>query len=320
MSENNRTNTWSVNNNIESPDNEHEFVNARDQPTVETPAGLGSNDGENFSNNGNSLRGEPMDIDVGSLVNGMQCLDIQKAQFKPPSQPPFTGAKRDALAVDNWLDYIEDLHMLYNAKTDVAKVFMCKFHLQDEALRWYRRNDMRSKSWDEFKAKFKQRFHPPHMYEDEYIRFMNLKQLGSIVSYNNEFNRSLDIISDYVSLPESALKQQYCKGLRPDVALLIRPVLPMYPTLEGLQLATYETVIAQKELEKAQGKSRPQPQKKNVNNINVNQEKSKRTNVLTKQQCRREGRCFRCKEKGHMFMNCPQQDKSESQHLNENRQ
>lgn len=170
-----------------------------------------------------------------------------KSTFTPPYQPPFTGAKQDALAADNWLDYIEDLHAWYNADDDLAKVLMCKSYLQDEALRWYLRHDMETKSWAEFKTVFKQRFYPPHFYENEYLRFMRLKQIGSVESYNNAFNKSFDIVSKLYALPGLTLKRQYCQGLQRNIAMVVRPLLPLsHLSLEQIQLVAIEADIARK--------------------------------------------------------------------------
>lgn len=281
-------------------DNDHfEDPVQGDEPPRQPVAGLGSQAGENFSDNGGSLR-DRMDTaeDVTGLTNRMNGLNISYGKFQPKPPAPFAGERRDAMAVDNWLDRIEDLQLIHNAQDDLSKVLVAKFHLMDEALRWYRRHNMRQASWDQFKFAFKKRFYPEMMFEKEHAKFMRLKQTGSVEGYNNAFNKSLDLLADCYTLPMSVLKQQYCQGLFPRLALAVRTALPLYQTLEEVQSAALEIEIGQRQVDFAENRQlKSVPPKKTVNNVNVD--------TSDKNRCMRDGLCFNCKQKGHISRFCP---------------
>lgn len=137
--------------------------------------------------------------------------------LKPPSPEVFKGH-----SVDTFLFSVEKAFEFYEID-ESRKVTVAVNYFRDSALRWFkfmeRRFQVSPPSWQTFKELLIQHFKASNTETVIRNKLNSLRQIGSVVSYNDAFNR---LIIELPDIDENTKIDMYCRGLKSQVQLQVR--------------------------------------------------------------------------------------------------
>jgi hypothetical protein len=127
--------------------------------------------------------------------------------------------------------YKADQFFRYQGTIAQEKVLLASFHLQDDALQWYKwyARSQPNVSWEEFIQALCVRFGPSD-YEDFDEALSRLHQTNKVCEYQGQFERLAVRVQDW---PEKALVGCYIEGLKEDIRAevkLFRPTTLLHAT------------------------------------------------------------------------------------------
>lgn len=157
-------------------------------------------------------------------------------------------------------------------------------------------------TWDELKPALTKRFDTLNKAKIARDKLSKWKQIKDVPSFNDDFQR---IILDIPNISVEEQIDRYTRGLKPYIwkELCTRE----YETLNDAMRDAERVESAHKRLGNAPRQEIParirkfnEPTPMDIGNIQL-----KKLSQAERDQCRKEGRCFRCRQKGHMANNCP---------------
>lgn len=173
----------------------------------------------------------------GGTIGGVQTR-ISRVDF-----PQFNGEDPTG-----WI-YKAEKFSKYQKTADEEKIALASFHLQDDALQWYKwfEKTQKNVSWEEFTHALCVRFGPSD-YEDFDEALAKLCQTGTVREYQAQFERIASQVQKWL---EKALIGSYIGGLKDEIRSEVKLFRPT--TL------VHATSLARLQEEKLQRTSEPPP-------------------------------------------------------------
>lgn len=259
--------------------------------------------------------------------------------LKPPQPDVFKGS-----SVDTFLFSIEKAFEFYEID-ESRKVATAVNYFRDAALRWFkfmeRQFQQSPPSWNEFKTQLIQHFKASNTETVVRNRLNNLRQIGSVVSYNDAFNR---LIIELPDIDDNTKIDMYCRGLKQQIQLHVRLRTPESLNIAQTVAMNVDNIIGATSYSKEKSfTTTPKPaigngrfgtnssfttstpmELGNTEQVEVEDEESgqevatiiprlyKGNNKLSEneiQKLMKEKKCFKCKKGGHIARRCPNQSK-----------
>ena len=254
---------------------------------------------------------------------------IRAAQTSPPKPPkPETfSASTPAADVELWIFQTERFFDAIGLVADAQKIELASTYLRGPALTWWRsiyEGDPagRPATWPDFKEKLRAAFKPVNTAETARDRLATLKQMGPVRSYATLFrNTALEI----PGITDDEKKDRFIRGLKFRTQEDVRMRAPD-SFEQAVQLAErFDTLVHRNKFRDGGGPSRrpnysssymgpadmelgaifrpdhKRPQQRSNGNY---KQLAKLTPEL-RQRLIKEGKCFFCREPGHMAQQCP---------------
>ncbi len=235
---------------------------------------------------------------------------------------------------ESWLNTIYEYMVLTNTPHHLYVSFAVTY-LREQARVWWSSltNEIRIENqfWDAFTKLLLRKYRPVDQSRTSRIQLQTLKQINSVSSYNNVFSTIMQNIHD-MSIADQL--HYYLQGLKENIQ--IRLVTEEFGDLHTAMNAACRTDSLLYRKNPIVNSNNYNNARRNnfgtgtsvataVNNIDVEVEENEmneesdheivgvnaayvRFTKLTDEQraqCRREGRCFKCRNKGHMANSCP---------------
>lgn len=256
------------------------------------------------ANNGDAM---DIDTDIDAMATGMAGLSVnlglQKFRLR---EPPLYDGKPNAMVVENWIDRVNDVLLVYRATDNLSKIIVAKSYLDGDALTWFRHNQQRffAMSWETLQVEIRTRFYPPQFFQRQLAKFETMRQKSSVEKFNRIYKSTLETVEKKVNYQMEVLVEHYLSRLAPEIQDRARTYRPRDlddAMLVALQAeATYKVVqnaYAREAQQQFQGKS---GQINDATGRTANDSKE-----ASKNDMRKKGICFNCQEKGHIAKYCP---------------
>ena len=248
--------------------------------------------------------------------------------LKPPQPDVFRGQ-----SVDTFLFTIEKIFDFYEIE-ESNKVCTAVNYFRDAALRWFkfmeREFQQSPPSWTHFKSLLIQHFKAANTETIIRNRLNNLRQIGSVIGYNDAFNK---LIIELPDIDENTKIDMYCRGLKQQVQLHVRLRAPESLNIAQSVAMNVDNIIgtttfgkpksfnttsrfsnadtpsssnsAPMELGNTQQDREQEDADTELSAISGRYRGSHKLSKDELQQLMREKKCFKCKETGHMARRCP---------------
>lgn len=265
------------------------------------------------------------------------------SSMRVPKLSKFRGDKDDASDVESWLYVAEKAFIANNVARDADRISHATALLEKHALAWWRYQEEQVRiggpalpnTWAAFVAALTKRFKPLNDARIARDRLLTLAQTGSVSQYAALMQQLLIKCPD-VSLEER--RHRFINGLKPVIRkeLLLREpadldtAMEMAQRLDGIHYqfssrlpaaagqsgptpmeigATYdEDENDDCEAENLAAVRTPPPRRQPAGTRPTASAPAKTLNKLTpaeRRQCMERGVCFRCRQPGHLALDCP---------------
>ena len=160
-------------------------------------------------------------------------------------------------------------------------------------------------SWSRLKEGLVKRFDALNKEKIARDKLARWKQVKDVSAFNDDFLRIILDIPD-ISMDEQI--DRYTRGLKP---MIWRELCTNdYNELVDVMRDAERVEAAQRRIQPRRSGVSFRPQKPSQNNqgpvpMDIGNINLRKLTPAEKDQCRKEGRCFRCRQKGHMANNCP---------------
>lgn len=296
------TDSESEQDNLQDANDRFEHL-ANQEPRMEAAVGNGANNGDAMD----------IDTDVDAMATGMAGLSVnlglQKFRLR---EPPLYDGKPDAMIVENWIDRVNDVILIYRATDNLSKIIVAKTYLDGEALTWFRHNQKRffTMSWETLQAEIRKRFYPPQFFQRQLARFETMRQKNSVEQFNRIYKSTLETVEKKVSYQMEVLVEHYLSRLAPEIQDRARTYRP-YDLDDAMRVAL-QAEATYKVIQNAYAReAQRQPEIRTGQTDNTTEVMVKSYEETTKNDLKKKGMCFKCHEQGHIAKYCP---------LKENRQ
>lgn len=240
---------------------------------------------------------------------------------------------------ETWIDQVYEYMMLTKIPPQLYVTFAATY-LRDQARIWWssmsQEDKIKNSDFYIFKQTLLSKYRPVNQQRTARTQLKTLKQLNSVSSYNNAFSNIIQLIHD-MSLADKL--DNYMNGLK--IHIQEKLVTEEFTSLENAMnaAARIDTLLYNKRNGNSMNQnynnnySKPKhsmPQAAEVNNIQtwtmgpvehneytgspppmnemnttVNAVKFTKLTPEQREQLKREGRCFKCRQHGHMSNSCP---------------
>lgn len=161
-------------------------------------------------------------------------------------------------------------------------------------------------TWDHLKQALLKRFQPLNKTKIARDRLAKWKQLKDVPSFNEEFLR---IILDIPNISEEEKIDRYTRALKPYVwkEMCTNEYAELSEAMaDAERIEAAHRRINKKSLRTSMtSRSSYGSSDSGVTPMELGNIKLKKLTPAERELCRKEGRCFRCREKGHSFRDCP---------------
>lgn len=255
-------------------------------------------------NNGNAM---DTDTDIDAMATGMAGLSVnlglQKFRLR---EPPLYEGKSDAMVVENWIDRVNDVLLVYRATDNLSKIIVAKTYLDGEALTWFRHNQTRflTMSWEGLQAEIRKRFYPPQFFQQQLARFETMRQKNSVEQFNRIYKSTLETVEKKVNYQMEVLVEHYLSRLAPEIQDRARTYRPH--DLDDAMLVALQAEATYKVIQNAYAReAQLQPESRTSQADDTKESIDKNYEEATKNDLKKKGMCFKCHEQGHIAKYCP---------------
>lgn len=138
--------------------------------------------------------------------------------LKPNKPPAFKGSGRGRERVQEWLFQLNNFFSAHGHILDEQKIAYAGTRLESIAAKWWRRNHATltapGATFQDFSAALEKAFLPHNVDDRARDDLLELKQRGSVESYNE---RWMEVTMSIAVLDEAQALHKYVHGLRPDI-------------------------------------------------------------------------------------------------------
>src|SRR5437762_3140016 len=257
-----------------------------------------------------------------------------KKLFKMEPPAKYTGEKDSEMSYDAVMLFLSQLSRYFrlathiNLKKDVTE-YVLGF-LDGFAYKWLESLDKGDKSftWRKFERKFREKFIPPEHFQIAIDKYLAIKQGKRPVK---EYMVEKEMLENTLGrrIHSDLMESSFRRGLHEEM----RKAMVLFRDLPFKEYKRKAEIIDRDMKERKVGpyaldpssdprksKQSSKPNEKPANNPakpTKTNKSTKKDNELTRNQMRKEGLCFTCKEKGHVADDCPQK-KAESKTIENN--
>ncbi len=267
--------------------------------------------------------------------------DMNTAQGTQPGTQPFQteanpfpiitprievfNGTRDPEIIDTWFARLTQTFRRYPPDVlDVYKIEFASDFMSGTAFSWYQNTYPRSVvdgSFGEFERLVRRTFYPVNYESNIVTRYLSLKQTKTATEYTSEFSRLARLVPP---ISEEVQLQQFIDGLKTHLRIEMiknRPHSLDEAMTRAIQLDEVQDMIKQqrgpfRRNDGNQNRGWPRQEQRNYPERRVDADgdtemtvasltPGKRLNRKELNLLKKEGRCYRCHEKGHMRPNCP---------------
>jgi hypothetical protein len=241
---------------------------------------------------------------------------------KVPKPKPYDGRATDA---DDWVFTMDNYLNITHAGNDYERIVVATYYLEGDARKWWRflsadtSKPEYPRTWQDFCNALLSTFRPINPAESARDTLARLRQVASVSAY------AAQIRSAALQIPgitQDELKDRFIRGLKPDTQKETRMRNP--DTFEAaVQLAERfdklrwnlnpRKAIIPNQPFRSGGNSGPVAMELGAATVSCrtanagpNDTRRPKLTPNLRQQLIQEGKCFYCRRKGHMALNCPE--------------
>lgn len=242
--------------------------------------------------------------EINNLRSRGSASNTSSAQAHKPT--PFDGRSR--IKIEAWVNRME----AYVAAEPPERAFtIAVSYLEGDAYTWWDsyKKTQPITSWQELRTALLARFSPLNKTLAARDKLSKWRQLKDVATYNSDF---LQILLDIPDITEAEKLDRYCRGLKTYIweSLCTKE----YQKVESVMTDALKVEAAKKgsrvtnNTNTRPGPARPGSTQASSGGIEPMELGSTSLVKLTpeeRERCFREGRCLRCREKGHLAKECP---------------
>jgi retrotransposon gag protein len=228
---------------------------------------------------------------------------------KPNKPPSFAGKRNES--IETWIKQVERYFRLTHIHPD-DQVEWAAYYLTEGAASWFEVENHRAEtigvplSWDTLAMGLRKRFKPINADDNARERLNRLKQTGSVATYSHAFRL---LMQDLPDMHEKDALYAYKKGLKEAVAMQVSLRGPI-SVLEAEEMAeTADSVLFahRSSHEPSRTVTAKAPYRGPGGPTPMELDSGIRTALSNsdREQLRKEGKCFYCREGKHLAANCP---------------
>ena len=248
-------------------------------------------------------------------------------QARLPKPDKFDGGKRPKDA-EEWLFVIDNYLNASRVTLDIERITVASGYLTGPALTWWRslqdkHPPERPTTWKDFQQTLLNTFRSINPVENARDMLARLRQTTSVRQYATAMR---DAALTIASITDDELKDRFIRGLKSATQMEVRMRAPA-TFAEAVQLAErydnlrYATMRSSHQASpfRGGGSNGPAPMelgaavdaKYSSPAHNGNQRRPPRLTPQLRQQLIKEGKCFYCRQPGHMALDCPEKKKKQ---------
>ena len=220
---------------------------------------------------------------------------------KPKRPDSFKGKG----SVESWITHISNYVL---GVPDEQALAIAASYLEGPAHEWWIVHRQTEEgemidTFDEFKDALKARFETLNKVKIARDKLAKWKQVKSVSSFNDDFQR---IVLDIPNISVEEQIDRYTRGLKPYIWKEL--CTKEYNTLNAAMRDAERVESAHKRLRKPTKPLKPLAEDIDIQDptpMEVGAIELKKLTPAERAQCRKEGRCFRCRQKGHTVAKCP---------------
>ena len=209
-------------------------------------------------------------------------------------------------SITSWITHVTN----YVGSTDERNALtVAVSYLEGPAHEWwivYRKTEegMAIQTWSQLQPALIKRFDTLNKVKIARDKLAKWRQIKDVPSFNDDFQR---IVLDIPNISVEEQIDRYTRGLKPYIwkELCTRE----YTSLNDAMRDAERVESAHKRLNKNPRTDQPprnkQGQDQGPTPMDIGNLQLKKLSPAERDQCRKEGRCFRCRQKGHMASKCP---------------
>jgi hypothetical protein len=233
-----------------------------------------------------------------------------RVEAPKPAKPPTFGGKLNE-SIDSWIFHIEQYNLVVGMNDNHLIPFAASY-LSEFAAIWWRHTYLEQQrlhpgeawTWEIFKVQLRAHFRPITSEQIGRDRLHSLRQTASVANYIYAFQ---NIVINIPSMSEEDRLDRFLRGLKPDIHERVAIQQPASLS-EACRMANTVDII------RFQSRFQPNraPHHSKPNGVAPMEIDAIRRNTLTNQereQLRKSGGCFFCRELGHMIRDCPKKNK-----------
>ena len=271
-----------------------QFQGAQTQITGLQNALAGTRDELNIAQN--QLRSSQAPMDPQALLGAMASSHAAGPKIRRPD--PFRGKG----SVSSWVRHMDN----YLEGTSGPKALsIAVSYLEGSAHEWWivfktTEEGRDITSWDQFQEALINRFQTLNKSKIARDKLAKWKQVKDVPTFNDDF---LKIVLDIPNISVEEQVDRYTRGLKPHIwkELCTRE----YTKLSDAMRDAERVEAAHKRIPRTRPTTTPTRTDSGPTPMDIGNVVLKKLTPAERDQCKKEGKCFRCRQKGHMANKCP---------------
>jgi len=246
---------------------------------------------------------------------------VMESRARMPKPETFSGGKRPK-DTEEWLFVLDTFLTASGVNLDIERITVASGYLRGAALTWWRRVSHpsypnRPKTWSEFCQALLSTFQPINPAETARDTLARLRQTTSVRQYASAMR---DTALDIPGISDDELKDRFIRGLKPATQTEVRLRAPdtfddavkIADRYDAMRYRITKPLPTGNPFGHRGGSNGPTPMELGAavdaypsSHTHDGNRRPKLTPAL-RQQLIKEGKCFFCRRRGHMALNCPE--------------
>jgi Ty3 transposon capsid-like protein len=230
---------------------------------------------------------------------------------KPSKPPSFAGERGES--IDTWIKQVERYFRLSDIPEGDQVEWGASF-LTRNAASWFEVENQRAETagndltWTVFTRAIRKRFKPANAAENAREKLGRLKQTGSVTAYAHAFRI---IMQDLPDMHENDALHYFKKGLKENVAIQVGLRNPLNVPEAEQMAETIDNILFEHRGYRESSRNYSTPNRKPGGPVPMEIDANVRRPLTDRErdQMRKEGTCFYCREGKHLARDCPKKGK-----------